>query len=243
MRLIRYCRVSSESQADSYGLPSQHKDCRTWATANGHRLVLLTPDPDEVFTGMVEDRPVFGEVIRLIRAGRDEKGKIDGILIPRLDRLARQLTTQEAILAMVWKLGSRAFAADQGEILQDDPDDPMRTAMRQMQGVFAQLERGMLTKRMRDGIKAKRAAGRKATGRYGFGYTGVGDPRHRDEAPDQEEQRAVRLILALRGDGLPYRDICDALIDGGYPTKVPGALWAPMTVKRIFDRETGRPSS
>ena len=33
--------------------------------------------------------------------------------------------------------------ADQGEILPDDPEDPMRTAMHQMMGAFAQLDRGM----------------------------------------------------------------------------------------------------
>jgi len=59
-------------------------------------------------------------------------GEADGILIPSLNRLARLLTVQEAILAQVWKLGGRVFAADTGEITPDDPDDPMRTAMRQM---------------------------------------------------------------------------------------------------------------
>jgi hypothetical protein len=41
--------------------------------------------------------------------------------------------------------------ADQGEILTDDPGDPMGTAMRQMMGVFAQLDRGMTVVKLRRG--------------------------------------------------------------------------------------------
>ncbi|MCX5083938.1 hypothetical protein [Streptomyces sp. NBC_00401] len=35
----------------------------------------------------------------------------------------------------------RAFMADQGEILPNEPEDPMRTVKHQMTGVFARLER------------------------------------------------------------------------------------------------------
>ena len=103
----------------------------------------------------MQDRPILGEAVRLI-----EQSDAGELMLPRLDRIARQLTVQEAVLAMVWQLGGRVFAADQREILQDDPDYPIRTAIRQMQGVFAELDRRMLVKRMRDGIRAKRAQGR-----------------------------------------------------------------------------------
>jgi DNA invertase Pin-like site-specific DNA recombinase len=36
--------------------------------------------------------------------------------------------------------------------LQRDPDDPIRTAMRQMMGVFAQLERSMIAAQLRHGM-------------------------------------------------------------------------------------------
>jgi hypothetical protein len=34
------------------------------------------------------------------------------------------------------------------EILEDDPEDPMRTAIRQIRCVFAELERGVIRQRM-----------------------------------------------------------------------------------------------
>ncbi|MFE2276646.1 hypothetical protein ACFXAE_05085 [Streptomyces sp. NPDC059454] len=48
---------------------------------------------------------------------------------------------------------------DQGEILPDDPKDPMRTAMRQMMGVFAQLDRGMTAAKLRSGRHIKGVEG------------------------------------------------------------------------------------
>ena len=56
-----------------------------------------------------------------------------GVVVYNLDRLARKLTVQEGVLATVWDRGGSVFSlGDGGEVQQDDPDDPMRTAMRQM---------------------------------------------------------------------------------------------------------------
>ena len=38
---------------------------------------------------------------------------------------------------MIWRSGANAFTTDDGEVREDDPEDPMRTAIRQMRGVFA----------------------------------------------------------------------------------------------------------
>ena len=87
------------------------------------------------------------------------------------------------------------FSADGGEILEDDPDDPMRTAIRQMRGVFSQLERALLVKRLRNGKQAKAAQG---------GYTGVGVPLgktlddHGGFADDPAEQAVIGRVRELR---------------------------------------------
>lgn len=62
-------------------------------------------------------------------------------------------------MAQVWKNNGRVFTADQGEILQEDPEDPMRTAMRQMMGVFSELEHSMIVARLRAGRKEKAIQG------------------------------------------------------------------------------------
>jgi DNA invertase Pin-like site-specific DNA recombinase len=72
-------------------------------------------------------------------------------------------------VAAIWRDDGHVSAVDQGEVMRDDPDDPMRTAMRQMVGVFAELDRPLVITRLRDGRRAKAAQGGMAVGRYPFG--------------------------------------------------------------------------
>jgi hypothetical protein len=45
-----------------------------------------------------------------------------GVVFTSADRLARQMTEQEGVLAEVWRAGGRVFSlGDGGEILEDDP--------------------------------------------------------------------------------------------------------------------------
>ena len=153
MNLAAYLRVSTAGQAeeDRFGVPRQRHDVETFVARSkgGHELVA---EYVEVASGSngIAGRVAFPDLLAAIR-----DGEVDGIVISDMTRLSRKLTTQEALLAAVWSYGGSVFTADGAEIAQDDPDDPMRTAMRQMAGVFSQLERSMISKRLRDGRKAK----------------------------------------------------------------------------------------
>lgn len=215
MRLIAYLRVSSRTQLDGYGLTVQRTAIKRWAKANGHTITAEIID--EGVSGALEaaDRPGLSDALQRLR----KPPQAGGLVVAKLDRLARKLTTQEAILALIWREDGRVFTADDGELLKDDPDDIMRTAMRQMVGVFAELDRKTLVKRMRDGRKAKAADGKKATGQYAFGTTGVGKGRDRDAAPHPDEQKAVDRIVELRRAGESYRAIAATLDAEGLKTR------------------------
>ena len=115
--------------------------------------------------------------------------------------------------------------------MKDDPDDPMRTAMRQMAGVFAQLERGLVVKRLRDGRATKRANGGWPGGGVPYGLTAAEGALR----VDLDEQRVVERVLAMRAAGDSYRVICDALEAEGFrPRRANG--WQPMVVLRIVER-------
>jgi DNA invertase Pin-like site-specific DNA recombinase len=230
MRLVAYVRVSSEGQTDGYGLKIQEAEVRKWARANGHRITQTFTDAGVSGAKDHADRPGLSAALVEVSERRAE-----GLLIPKLDRLARAVTVQEAALALVWRDGGRVFAADQGEVMRDDPDDPMRTAMREMAGVFAGLERRMIVKRMRDGRRAKAATGRKAVGQYAFGYRGEGRGRERDAAPDPEEQRAVLLICRRRREGASYRVIVAELESAGIKPRR-ADHWSAMTVRSVARR-------
>ncbi len=179
-----------------------------------------------------DERPGLTDALDALR----RPPRATGLIVARLDRLARTLTIQEACLQIAWQAGATVFTVDDGEVLAGDPGDPMRTAMRQMAGVFAQLDRAMVVKRMRDGRLAKAATGRHAIGGYRFGYRGEGTGRERDAAPDPAKQAALRRIVELRGEGTSYRQIAAQLdTEGLCPRRA--ATWSAMSVRNIVERE------
>ena len=159
-----------------------------------------------------------------------------GLIVAKLDRLARALHVQESVLQVVWRSGGSVFTADGGEVLEDDPDDPMRTFVRQVMGGAAQLERGLIAKRMRDGRKEKASMSRHAVGQYRFGQHGDGKGRERDAAPNPAEQVALDRIVALRRAGRSYREIATTLdAEGLRPRRAD--RWSAMSVRNIATRE------
>ena len=187
---------------------------------------MLTRDEGVSGTVSAGDRPGLALALTTITDQR-----ADGLVVSRLDRLARTLAVQEAALAHVWRHGGKVFAADVGEILTDDPDDPMRTAVRQVMGVFGQLERSMITARLRAGRRLKAEVGGFAYGSPSFGYRA----EKGELVPDQSEQHALNRIAELHAQGASLRTICSTLNDEGFPTKR-GTLWSPGSLGRIVKR-------
>src|SRR5665213_1740678 len=192
MKLGGYVRVSTDGQAEKgLGLQIQTNAIKRWTIDHGHKLHGVFADEGASGTLGFVDRPALAEALEAVH-----RGATDGLVVYRLDRLARLLTVQEAVLAQIWAHGGSCFAVDTGEILRDDPDDPVRTALRQMIGVFAQLERGMISARMRAGRRLKAERGGYAGGRPPFGYRAEG----RELVPHPSEFPAIERATALRQD-------------------------------------------
>jgi DNA invertase Pin-like site-specific DNA recombinase len=245
LKAVAYVRVSTDRQSEEgFGLIIQRETVRRRAHLAGHRLVAVHADEGVSGTRPVAARPGLTAALDMIRSG-----EADALLLPKLDRLARTLSVQEAALASVWAQGGRVFLPE-GEVLRDDPDDPMRTAMRQMMGVFSQLERGMITARLRAGRAAKAAAGGYAYGSPPFGWradktspTGL--------APVAVEQRGIERMVAWRADGVPMREMARRLNGEGIPPKRRTAdrhsprgnqapIWSVSSIRRVLARHDCR---
>lgn len=233
LRLVLARRVSTAGQAvDGYGLDAQEADGRKWAklqTTPSVRIVHVVTDGDSKAgksgTTLIDERPGLMDALQWIA-----DGKADGILAPNLDRLARELTVQEAVLSYVWAIGGRVFTADHGEHLEDDASDPMRTAMRQMRGVFHQLDRGLIIKRLTEGRAAKGARGGYAYGSPRFGQRAV----DKELTVDEQENAIVELMERWRDEeGLGIRAIAARANAEGLPSKR-GGRWHPTTVARVL---------
>jgi DNA invertase Pin-like site-specific DNA recombinase len=225
MRLVAYLRVSTDLQAEQgLGLDVQRRGIRAWAKAHGHRIVRFHSDEGISGSNGVETRQGLLDALNDLEAG-----DAAGLVMYRLDRLARKLTVQEATLARVWSMGCTAYSVDLGEIPQDDPDDPMRTALRQMVGVFSQLERGMIAARLRSGRRLKAERGGYAGGAPKYGYRAS----EGDLVPDEREAATVARILQMHADGTGSRGIAAALNADGVPAKR-GGSWSSAQVCRVI---------
>ena len=225
LRLVGYCRVSSPTQVETgQGLAIQQKTIREWIKEHDHRLVGL--HRDEGISGTVEEREALTEVLAAIRFNGAE-----GLVVTSLDRLARSLTVQEAVLAQVWSAGGRVFTTDEGEVPQDDPDDPVRTFVRLVLGAVGQLERSLIARRLRRGRQHKAKQGGYAAGAPPLGFRAEG----RQLVPDPDEQAVVQRIVELRSDGTSLRRIAATLTAEGLAPKRGGA-WHPQQVARVLDR-------
>jgi DNA invertase Pin-like site-specific DNA recombinase len=224
MRLAGYLRVSTDLQAEQgMGLDIQRRGIRSWAKANGHRIVSWHSDEGISGSNGIDTREGLHDALTAV-----DTGSVQGLVVYKLDRLARKLTVQEATLARIWTAGGSAFAVDIGEIPQDDPDDPMRTALRQMIGVFAQLERGMIAARLRAGRRLKAERGGYAGGAPKYGFVAVAG----ELTPNEAEQAVVARILSMHQQGLGTRPIAATLNDEGLTAKRGGA-WSSAQVARV----------
>jgi len=229
MRLAAYLRVSTDRQAEEgLGLEVQEQAIRAWARSNGHRVVGWHSDEGISGSNGLEHREGLADALEMLKAGTAR-----GLVVYRLDRLARDLVLQEQLLADVRRNGADVFSTSTAEAsyLTDDPDDPSRKLIRQVLGAVNEYERAMIALRLRSGRRHKHDNGGYAYGAPPYGYRAQG--RQLIEHP--EEQSALRRMRQLRTEGGSYRHIAATLQAEGHRPKR-GSLWYPMTVRQILTR-------
>ncbi|MBA7554754.1 hypothetical protein ES705_47385 [subsurface metagenome] len=223
MKVVGYVRVSTDSQAEEgMGLEIQEDTIKKFC--RGHKdyeLVKIYSDPGISGSVMPYKRPGMVELFR------EAKEKAFGkVVVAKLDRLARdlyvQLWTEKEL--MVYDVEVFSIAEPyKGQ-------DPMSTAMRQIVGVFAQLEKGRITERLTSGRLKKFSLGGYPGGNVSLGYVPVdGELRI-----DPEESETVRLIKKWRKQGQSMGRIARKLNEAGISTKRSGKKWYASTIRSIL---------
>jgi DNA invertase Pin-like site-specific DNA recombinase len=226
VEVIAYLRVSTDRQAqDGYGLIVQLEDVQVYAKANGHEIIAIMKDEGVSGTKETADREALPEALLALQPGQ-------GLLIPNLTRLSRDLLVQEQILRDVWAMGCEVVSTLGSEQnLRDDPDDPGRRMMRQILGSVSEYQRASIVLRLKKGRKMKAKRG-------GFAY---GSPHFGTQASDHElvddttEQAAITRIRTLRSEGLSLRAIACTANAEGIQAKH-GGVWYAATVRRVLVR-------
>lgn len=234
MKAVGYVRVSTDHPAERFGAMAQLDDIRALCRREGLGLDEGEVYVDDGVDGDLppEERPGLAAAIARLKDGQPK-----ALVVADLDRLARNITGQEAALGLAWDTGAVVYCERdlRGEVPREDPEDPYRTAMREMRGVFGRLERAVAIARMRTGRRAKLERDRWGGGLVPYGF------RVEDKllVPDEGEQTMIREIRRRHGAGASTRGIARWLNGqrmGGimrYPTRR-GGEWSSVTVARLL---------
>lgn len=227
VRVVGYVRTSTARQQEAFGPDVQRDAIRQWARANGHRVVAWETDTISG-TSELASRCGWRTAATAVKSG-----KADGIVVARIDRLARDVMVQELLLRNLTEFGGVVLStrANENEMLAGESKDPSRKLVRTILGAISEYDREMITDRLAAARKAKAARGGYAHGALPYGYRSRGGKL----VPVPAEQRALSLMRQLDGQGASTRAIADALTAEGHPTKR-GGKWCAATVARILKR-------
>lgn len=230
MRIVGYLRVSTDKQAErGHGLDIQERAIRAWCKREGHKLAALYRDEGISGTKLAERVGLADALAQL--SGKQAAG----IVVYRLDRLARDLVVQEQILADVRRYGAQAFSTSDSEagFLVDTPDDPSRKLIRQILGSVAEYERSMVSLRLAAGRRRKADKGGFAYGSPSYGQQAQGG----ELVDDTAEQAALARIRELHAQGESLRSIGATLTAEGHkPKRSKTGTWHPQSLSRIVAR-------
>ncbi len=150
MNGIIYCRVSSREQIEGTSLESQQAACRDYARA--HDINVLKVFVEQGESAKFADRT---QLIELLNFCRDNKGKVEVLLVWKVDRFARNVGDHFNIKAILLKYGVRVVsvtepidANPEGKLLETilagfaQFDNDIR-AMRTVQGMQRKLQEGI----------------------------------------------------------------------------------------------------
>jgi len=214
-----YLRVSGAGQVEKDGFVRQEQAIRSYAKAHGLRVVEVFK---ESISGTMEERPTLARL--MVSLEQNGQG-VKTVLIEKLDRLARDLMVQEAIVRDFRRNGIQLVSAMEGPDLCGD--DPTRKLIRQVMGAVAEYDKTMLVLKLKASRERVRLKKGKCEGRKGYRDT-------------EQGQAILRKIYALRrkpkyGRKRTWQEVADVLNAEGIKT-LDGKPWTLYRVQQTAAR-------
>ncbi len=160
---IGYCRCSTEEQSRSSSelntLQAQEQMIRNYC---------LTFHPEwqleivhEVRSAKDTNRPLLQQILQRVKAG-----EVQAVIVYKIDRLSRSLKDLLNIEALLQDHDTALVSIEE----RFDTSDPIGRCVRNILATFAELEREMIAKRIRDKMREMARCGLWVRGKVPFGY-------------------------------------------------------------------------
>jgi DNA invertase Pin-like site-specific DNA recombinase len=163
VKAIAYLRTSSAANvgADKDSDKRQRAAIEAFAQRAALEITEEFYDQDVSGADPIESRPGFSALL-----DRIESNGVRTVVVEDASRFARQLIVQEAGIIALIERGVRVLTSSGDDLTETS--DPFKVAMRQIAGVFAQLEKARLVSKLKVARDRKRATGVKVEGRKSY---------------------------------------------------------------------------
>ena len=146
---VSYLRVRGNGQIDKNGFDRQKDAISRFADKEVFLIRKIYKEMGVSGTKDESERPAFQLMItEMLNQG------IDTIIVESMDRLARTLQVQEQLCLYLASKNINLYSANTGEnITKAIKEDPMKKALIQIQGVFSELDKNLIIKKLKAGRK------------------------------------------------------------------------------------------
>jgi DNA invertase Pin-like site-specific DNA recombinase len=146
---VIYVRVSSTDQLEGTSLESQERMCREYSERLGWTVLAVFIERGE--SAKTANRTEFNKAIRYCK---DNKNKVSGFVVYKLDRFARRLKDYTDIKEKLRQFGTELVSAT-----EPLSNGPAGIALEQMLSVFAEFDNNVRRERTVQGMQERLAQG------------------------------------------------------------------------------------
>ena len=219
MRVGLYPRVSGHEQEENYSIPEQIDRMKKYCESRDWMVYKIYTDSG--FSGGNLDRPGLQEMLKDV-----ENGKLDMVLVYKLDRLSRSQKETLFLIEDVFEKHNVAFTSMTENF---DTSTPFGKAILGILAVFAQLERSQIKERTMLGKDSLAQEGKWHGGKWiPIGYN------YENGLLEVNEYEAMQIaeIANLFLNGTPVRTIERLVTEKGYKHKY--GEWEAKTIRRVL---------
>jgi site-specific DNA recombinase len=221
MKAIGYVRVSTEEQARE-GISLVNQKVKIHAYCELHNFELETIIEDAGKSGKDINREGIQELIQKVKDRR-----IGAVLVYKLDRLSRKVIDTLNMIELMKKNHVEFHSI----IDSIDTKTAMGKFFINIMASLAQMERDLISERTKDALQMKIIKNERA-GQIPYGWVLAEDDI--TLVMNDDEQKAIRLIKELHGEGYNYSAICRELTKQGHQPL--GSYWYAQSIKNILKR-------
>jgi site-specific DNA recombinase len=224
MKVIGYIRISTQEQANGFGLEMQEEAIRACCEKNGWMLAEVYLD---IASGTIKNRPGFTDAMEALKI-------CDGIVVYHTDRLSRKLKHLLQIIDDIHHIDKRLISTTQPEF----DNSPMSRLLLGILGSVAEWELSRITERMTAGRETARKRAEGTNGKRPR-YDEVSKWEIKPDGSvvkllekDEAALETIALIKRHRRSGKSYYKIAKWLDEKGIPNKY-GSYWNPGIVSHL----------